>query len=302
MSHPSHHTTSWDDFRIVKAIAEAQSLTGAAEKLGLNHSTVFRRLGHLEEALGTRLFERARNGYTLTPPGAEMVALASRMSEEIDAFERRSVGRDDKPSGDLTVTVTDTMLHYILMPIFARFAKLFPEIRLDVIVSPLALNLTRRDADVAIRATSDPPETLVGRRLGEMAWARYIPDDPAFVVDDQTRWVGYSDNMAHTLPARLVERESGGSRIFFRLNTMLGQAQAIAAGLGIGIIPCFVGDATPGIRRWGDTIPNPGGHVWILTHPDLRHAARVRAFMDFASEQLRAVRQIRTPHSEKVEF
>src|SRR6185436_13225641 len=105
---------SWDDFRYVKAIADARSLSGAAQSLAVNHSTVFRRLGQIEEQLGSRLFERGRAGYALTPCGEEMVRLAERLGEDINSFERRVTGQDLRPSGELRVTTNDMVLLHLL--------------------------------------------------------------------------------------------------------------------------------------------------------------------------------------------
>ena len=287
MPHPGHHSTSWDDFRLVKAIAETRSLTGAADKLAFNHSTVFRRLGALEEALGAKLFERSRNGYNTTSAGEDMVALAQRMGEEIDAFERKAAGRDDKPAGELRVTTNDTMLVHLLTPVFAGFVKAYPDIKLDIIVANQPLNLSRRDADVAVRATREPPETLVGRRISEIVWSRYAPDTAGFdTADPKARWVGYGESLANLAVARLMEEEVGAGRIPYRVNTLLSMAQAIAAGIGMGILPCFIGDTFPGLARTGALITNSGASLWLLTHPDLRHSARVRAFMDHAGAEL----------------
>jgi DNA-binding transcriptional LysR family regulator len=166
---------SWDEFRLVKAIADSRSLAGAAEKLTLNHSTVFRRLGALEEAMGVRLFERARAGYAPTPAGEEMIALASKMEQEIVDFERVVVGRSAKPAGELRLTTNDAFLNWLIAPMLASFRKAYPDIRLDVVVGHEHLNLSRRDADVALRATQDPPETLVGRKIARIGWAAYGP-------------------------------------------------------------------------------------------------------------------------------
>ena len=285
--HAGSNTTSWDDFRLVRAIAETRSLTGAADKLALNHSTVFRRLGQLEEALGTRLFERSRNGYATTGAGEEMVALATRMGDEIDAFERKTAGRDEKPSGELRITTTDTMLVYLVTPVLASFAHAYPDIKLEIIISNQQLNLSRRDADIAIRATAEPQETLVGRRISELSWARYAPDLPGFdPADPATRWVGLGDNMVTIAAARYIENEIGADRFVYRVNAVMGLAEAIRAGIGMGFLPCFIGDQVPGIVRVGDSIRNVGASIWLLTHPDLRHAARVRAFMDHAGAEL----------------
>jgi DNA-binding transcriptional LysR family regulator len=181
---------SWDEFRLVKAIAETGSLAGAGDVLALNHSTVFRRLNGLEQELGSRLFERARTGYVPTPAGEEMVTLATRMFDDITEFERRVAGRDVKPSGELRVTTNDSLVAHLATPLFGAFCRQYPEIKLDVVIDNRALNLSRRDADVAIRATAEPPETLVGRRIASIAWAVYgskgcgieTTDDPALDV------------------------------------------------------------------------------------------------------------------------
>ena len=127
---------SWDDFRYVKAIADTRSLAGAAESLGVNHSTVFRRLGQIEQQLGSRLFERGRSGYALTACGEQMVELAERMGEEIVSFERKATGQDLKPSGELRITTSDLVLLHLLNDILIGFRRAYPEIMLDIVVDP----------------------------------------------------------------------------------------------------------------------------------------------------------------------
>ena len=144
---------SWDDFRYVKAIADSRSLAGAAQALGVNHSTVFRRLGQIERQLASRLFERGRAGYSLTSAGGEMVHLADRMGEDILAYERNVTGRDLRPSGELRITTNDMILLHLLTDVLAEFRRQYPEIVLDIIISNQILNLSRRDADLAVRAT-----------------------------------------------------------------------------------------------------------------------------------------------------
>jgi len=285
-------TMSWDEFRLVRAIAESGSLAGAGDLLGLNHSTVFRRLNALEQGLGSRLFERARAGYAPTPAGEEMVALAARMFEEITEFERRVAGRDVKPSGELRVTTNDSLVAHLTTPMFGAFCRQYPEIKLDVVIDNRPLNLSRRDADVAIRATSEPPENLIGRRIATMGWSVYgakgcaIPqtDDPADLAD--RTWIGFGDAIGAIGPARWMASKVPNSRVFYKLNTVLGLSQAIEAGLGIGFAPCFIGDRSPGLVR---LLRNPVAYddsLWLLTHPDLKNAARVRAFVDFIGREL----------------
>src|SRR5918994_6273299 len=139
----------WDDFRLVKIIAEANGLAGAAERLGINHSTVFRRLGQMEDNLGVKLFERHRTGYVLTPAGEEMTMLAEQMDENVTTFTRKLAGQAVSPAGELRVTTNDTLLVHLLTPLFAAFCARCPDVRLDVVLTNQALNLSKRDADVA---------------------------------------------------------------------------------------------------------------------------------------------------------
>src|SRR3954464_2588352 len=134
---------SWDDFRFVKAIADTRTLAGAAAELGVNHSTVFRRLAQIEARLGSRLFERSRSAYALTPCGEEMVRLAERMGEDIVTFGGQGTGHDLRPSGELRVTTNDTVLVHMLTGVFAAFRNAYPEIILDVVVSNQPPNLSK---------------------------------------------------------------------------------------------------------------------------------------------------------------
>jgi DNA-binding transcriptional LysR family regulator len=285
-SHP-RPTLSWEDFRVVKAIADARSLGGAAQALALNHSTVFRRLQSIEHQLGSRLFERNRGAYVLTPCGEEMVRLAERMGEEIVTFERQAAGHDLRPAGDLRVTTNDTLLVHLLPAVLAAFRRAYPEIVLDLMVSNQAFNLSKRDADVALRATDAPPETLVGRRICAIAWAIFGAQDRAFEGDErQFDWVGFGDNLAGLKAAKWLADHVAPERVVYKINTVLGLAEAAAAGIGLVLLPCFIGANTPGLRRLSAVKPELENGLWLLTHPDLRQTARVRAFMDFAAAEI----------------
>jgi len=283
---------SWDDFRYVKAIADTRTLGGAAQELAVNHSTVFRRLAQIEKGLGSRLFERSRGGYALTPCGEEMVRLAERMGEDIVTFERQVTGHDLRPSGELRVTTNDTALIHLMTDVFAGFRRAYPEISLDVVVANQALNLSKRDADVAIRATERPPETLIGRRVADIAWAVFAAPDKAPANFDpgndgrEVDWIGFGDNLAGLKAAKWLKEHAAPGRVVYRINTVLGLAEAAAAGIGFAILPCFIGASTPGLTSLTPPIEDISGAIWLLTHADLRQTARVRAFMDFAGDEI----------------
>jgi DNA-binding transcriptional LysR family regulator len=293
----AHPGLAWDDFRLVKTIAEAKGLAGAAERLGVNHSTVFRRLGQLEEALGVKLFERHRTGYALTAAGEEMSALAERMEEEVAGFARKLAGQTVSPAGELRVTTNDTLLAHLLTPLFARFLKAYPEVRLDIVLANQALNLSKRDADVAIRATDNPPETLVGRRVATIAWGIYgraadYPEGFDFTDIDKVPWVTLADSFTNFKAARYPRERTAPERLVYKLNTVHGLTEAVEAGIGIGPLPCFIADQKPGLVRLAPPNPDFSTGLWLLTHPDLRHSARVRAFLDFTAAEIAKQRRL----------
>jgi DNA-binding transcriptional LysR family regulator len=289
---------AWDDFRLVYAIADARSLPGAAQLLGINHSTVFRRLGQIEKALGATLFERRRAGYSLTPAGEEMVALAQQIDENITSFTRKIARQEIAPAGELRVTTNDSLLIHLLTPLFAAFRRQCRDVRLDVVLANQALNLSKRDADVAIRATDKPPENLVGRRVATIAWALYgcaahtAPATVDLKKPYEHDWVSLADQLATLKVVKFVQERVPPQRIVYKVNTVLGLAEAIEAGLGLGHLPCFIGDRCPGLVRLALPDPNFAADLWLLTHPDLRHSPRVRVFLDFVATEIAKQRQL----------
>lgn len=285
------NTMEWDDFRLVKMIAEHRALGPAADALKLNHSTVFRKLNALEEHLGTRIFERSRSGYSLTTAGEEMIGIASQMADAVNDFERRIAGMDARPTGEVRVTTTDTLFSHLLAPIFAGFREQFPGITLEVIVESRALNLSRRDADVAIRASSDPPETLIGRRIAPIVWAPYALRDAAIdtaqsLYDLDVGWIGFGDPVSASNAGRWFMGRVPQRRIVLSASSVAAIGQAVEAGIGFGFLPCFLGDQRPALKRIGPPVPSIASHLWLLTHADLRGSVRTRAFLDYVGNEL----------------
>jgi DNA-binding transcriptional LysR family regulator len=280
----------WDDFRLVRAVAEAGGLTRAAERLGINPSTAFRRLAGIEAALDTALFDRHRAGYVPTAAGLVMMGAAARMADDVERFTRELAGRDRNPVGELRITAPASLVADMLMPSLGRFTRRYPGIRLDIVVAEEALNLSRRDADVALRASDAPPATLVGRRLATIAWALYGRPDFAARPPNACPWVVPGEGVAGGRFTRFAESRGAGERVVLTLNTVLGLREAVEAGLGIGPLPCWSADGRPDLVRLSGLEPELGAGLWLLTHPDLRHSARVRAFMDFMAEEIATLR------------
>lgn len=275
----------WDDFQTVLAIAEGGSLSGAARRLGVSHATVFRRLGAIESGLGIRLFQRRRTGYTPTPAGEDVAAAAKRIESEVLGVERRVAGRDLLPSGSLRVTTTDTLLEGLLSPIVAEFRRSYPDISLEIAVSNVLFSLSRREADVAVRPTLSPPENLVGRRIGTLGQAVYgsadrhtrsgdAPDLSAF------EWVGPDEGMAYTQLASWMSAQGLNGQCRYRVDTLQGMRAGVRDGIGVAVLPCYLGDGDERLVRLTDALPELATELWLLTHPDLRRVARIRAFME----------------------
>jgi DNA-binding transcriptional LysR family regulator len=290
---------SWDDFRYVKAIADGRSLAAAATCLGVNHSTVFRRLRQIEHELGSRLFERGRAGYALTTCGEEMMQLAERMDEDIVNFERRVSGHDLRPSGELRVTTSDLVLRHILVDPLVRFRRAYPEIALELLVSTQLLNLSKRDADVAVRAVySTPDGLLVGEKVANVGWAvfgpRALAAQPFDLARDAGRheWVSLLDHVAVARMSKWLKEHVAEHRIAYRANTTVGLAEAVAAGMGLALLPCFIAAEFRDLAQLTPTLPELSGELWLLTHPDLRTTARVRVFLDFCSAEIAQRRNV----------
>lgn len=291
---------SWDDFKLVKTIADCKGMAGAAKNLKVNHSTVFRQLSQVEKNLGVALFERHRNGYELTPAGEEMTSLAQRMDDDVANFTRKLAGQEMAPAGELRITTNDVLLTHLLAPLLARYGKQYPDIRLDIVLANQALSLSKRDADVAIRATDSPPEALVGRRIADLAWALYghvsdFPQEakaPEMAELYQSRWVAFSEGFSASRTARFIHERVSTERIALKLNTVLGLTEAIENQIGIGPLPCFIGDTHLKLVRLTPPLPEIASSLWLLTHPDLRHSVRVRSFMDFMAIELTRMRRL----------
>ena len=264
-------------------------MVGAAEILGVNHSTVFRRLAALESAVGARLFERSRAGYEPTVAGEEMIALASTMAESVLEFERRVAGRDIKPTGELSVTTPEAIGQHFIPAIVAQFQSQNPGIVVELILSNQSLNLSRRDADIAIRLTNDPPQTLVGRRICTGRWSVYCRRDLIAELEpeaiDSVSFIGFADSFGSAPGRRWIEANIRPARIVAHANSAHCMLQMALQGLGATLLPCFLGDGRPDLARIGPLLFELDLGLWMLTHSDLRRSARVRAFMDFVGAE-----------------
>jgi DNA-binding transcriptional LysR family regulator len=279
----------WDDYRLVLAVADGGSLGAAARRLAVVTSTAFRRLNALERSLGVRLFERLPGGYVPSAAGRRVIAAAERMREAADEAARAVTGLDATLSGTVRVTAADSVAHALLVAPVARFLATNPALAVEVTIENRILALTRREADVALRAQRLTEPELVGRKLSGIAWTVYAarvfdarhggPMAPAAFARHPI--IGWDTASAASPALGWLERAAGGKAPAYRANSILNQLRAAEAGIGLALLPCFLGDASPSLVRLMAPPSELVRELWIATHRDLRRTARIRAFMDF---------------------
>jgi len=286
---------NWDDLRFFLAIARAQSLTAAARDLGVSQPTVSRRLAAMEDRMGVKLFDHTKAGYELSAPGVELFEVIQHVEDELNEISRKVIGQDHRLTGSLRVTCTEVMANLYLSQHFARFLDLHPEINLSIVCTFQHLSLSRREADIAIRVTNQPPDTLVGRRLTRVALGVYaaatkIPglSDPSAV--DKADWIGWQDETYNRL---LITGSFPDARIRHRVDDMQTMRSMARHGLGVVVLPCYMADLDPGLRRIiSEPMLENAPDLWVLFHPDVRRVARVRLFTDYIAEAIQADRRL----------
>ncbi|MBK8507574.1 MAG: LysR family transcriptional regulator [Candidatus Competibacteraceae bacterium] len=276
----------WDDYRYFLAVEQAGSVLAAARRLGVNHTTVLRRIASLETRLGVRLFERLRTGYAPTAAGEELRETLSRVQQTLAEVEHRLSGKDLHLSGVVRIATTDTLFAGLLLPRLSAFRERHPRIQLQILGSNQLVNLTRREADIAIRATNQPPDNMFGRKIGVARSAIYGAVDYLSArghdLDDARQaWIGLDETLAHLPEYRWLERKIPPERIALRFNNLLQKIAAVKAGHGIAPLLCFLAEHEAALLRLTEPEPLFDTDIWLLGHPDLRQVARVRAIMDF---------------------
>lgn len=264
---------NWDDLRFFLAVARAGTVRAAGEALGVSHTTVARRIDVLEADLGTRLFDRHRDGVVLSDEGVRMLAAAERVEDDVLALARDAAGRDTRLVGHVHITCTDEYVAGLVLEDLRPLCAAHPEISLAIDHDGRPYNLAKGEADLAIRALPlhvAPPDALISRRLAPLVIANYGPvgeeAPPRWLGADDPRMLGVVRQGSYAdLPAW------GG---FSSLSVL---TRAVRAGLGRAVLPTYVGDSEPGLAR----LPQPDvrhmADLWLLYHPDLRGSARVHA-------------------------
>lgn len=275
----------WDNLRSFLALAEEGSLTAAARRLRVSHPTVSRRIKVLEAELGTRLFDRLPEGFQMTAAALELLHDVKQMEQAADAIHRRSAGLSSTHLGTVRISVDETIADFLSRHL-AALRSAHQCIEFEVAVAHLSANLSRREADLNIRPQLPDLSQVVRRKLATFGYAVYGAGDfaeragaaPEELTD--LPWVGY-DEAHHYMPGQAWQTALLGERKpAVRSNNGAVVADAIRNRSGIGVLPCFLGDADPDLVRLTAPIPDAATDQWLLVHSDLRHVPRVRIVMD----------------------
>lgn len=285
----------WNQLRVLLAIARSRSLSGAARELDVEHSTVGRQLAQLEKTLQARLFDRTPEGYVPTPTGETVLARARLIEEQALALEREVTGHDVRVSGSVRITALDACITDFILPALPALHARYPDLELVLSSETDVADLSRRKADVAIRYLRPREPNLVVRRLADSASAIYASREYArkhgklksATALQGHRFVGFAPEYSLASEEQWLQKHGEGVKVVARITSQLSLREAIRNSVGLGIIECYLGDRDPAlVRMWQKPILKDSW--WLVVHKDLRHAARIRAVLDFLVEQANA--------------
>lgn len=287
----------WNDIAYFLAVCRAGSLSAASRVLGVEHTTVGRRISALEKALGSRLFDRSRDGYVATTRGAEIRALAEDMETAADSLVRRGVGGDTRVAGTLRITATETMCAEFLAPSLPRLMARHPELRIEAVADNSNLSLARREADIALRMSRPEGGALVARAIATVGYGVYAAKTfckkydlvPGRFEPDLHPVVGFDDTGADFPASKWLVAACAavGTQPAFVSNSLFSQYAAVASGIGAGVLPCYMGESDSRLVCLLGPSRVVSRNLWIVYHRDVRELVRLRVVADFIIEEAR---------------
>ncbi len=283
----------WENLRFFLALARTGSLSAAAKRLGVDRNTVARRVGALEEQLGLSLFERGPQGWTRTGAGQELAELASRVEEDVLAVARHADAHDRALGGTVRLTTASHLAAFLVVPAVPALRARHPGLVLEVAADQRTFDLTRREADLALRMGRPRDSGLVTRKLSDVAYRLYASREHAagrrpvdFAAD---AFLGFDDSLSSVPQERWLARVAPDRRVVFRSNSTASLVAAARLGIGVAVLPCFVADRDPALVRLDGPEPVPH-ELWLLVHGDLRRTPRVRAVIEWVDETVARAR------------
>ena len=299
----SNMALEWSDLSVILAICRAGSLSGAARILGHNHSTIFRKINAIEEKTQVRFFERLPDGYAMTDAGRTAMRYAERIESEVHALGREVLGQDMRLQGKIRVTAPEGFSLRVGPALFAEFVRLNPDVVLDFVGLGAAVDLARREADIAIRATTKPPDTSLGKKVCNFRFAFYATADYVKAHKDiplaDQRWCMIQGVVDWLVPLLWKKPAHGEAQIVFSSPNTAAVLSAAIEGMGCTMMPCYLGDSEDRLVRIVDPIEPMTLELWLLTHPDLRHTARVKSMMAYLHETLKKEEDLFMGHRKK---
>lgn len=295
----------WDDLRFVLAVARTGSALRAARALGVNQTTVMRRVAHIEAAVGADLFERKQSGYHLTPLGRRVAQSAARLEDEVKALESVIGAEQRALAGCVRVTTSEMLANITITPWLLTFRREHPGILVELIADDRQLDLARGEADLALRGSvrrQDQPQGagIVARRLSPAAWTIYCSRGYAeehgrpgsLEAIDGHAIVAVDGPLANLPGPRLLAQVAPNSRISARSNSLTNLVLALKAGLGLATLPCIAGDTVPELVRCLPPVPELEGALWLIVREEVRSTPHVRAFADALAAHIKGLRPV----------
>lgn len=281
-----------DDWLLVARVAEQASLVSAAQTLGISHATAFRRLGALEQRLGVRLFERRAGRYAATAAGEALAEAGRGMQAQADAALLRVQGQDLRPQGLVRVASTEGVIGGLLVPLLSDLRKALPALNVHCSARNEFHNLSQREADLALRPATTPPAHLIGHRIGPLRHAVYARRDKARRFQrmglDRQPWIALDDTASGSQALLWLAKMLPLEQVTLRFSGLLMVRSACAEGLGLAVLPCFLGDTESSLVRIGEPAPECDSELWLLSHPELRETVRVKALRHWLMKTLSA--------------
>jgi DNA-binding transcriptional LysR family regulator len=289
----------WSDLRYVLAIAREGSALRAARALGVNQTTVMRRMAQLEDTVGSILFERKQSGYQLTPLGERIAAVATRVEDEVNALESFIDAEQRTLSGRVRLTTSEALATQLIAPLLSDFGKQHPGILVELFADDRRFDLARGDADIALRTGSRPDGAgIVARRLPNVAWSVYCSRSYAQEHEAPNSVEALDGHPILSMHGALADRPASlfliraapNSKVSARSNSLGNLVSALKAGLGIAMLPCLIGDADAELLRCLPPVEDLDSEMWLIVREEVRSARHVRAFADFLAAQIQSRR------------
>jgi len=287
---------NWDDLRLFLDLSRSGSLSGSARRLGLDHSTVGRRIAQFEQSLGLRLFDRLPRGYALTAEGRQLLGRAEQIEEDTLAFARAAAAATSDQSeqglsGRVTISAPPTFGSHFLAAHLGPLRRAHPALHLDLLGDIEAVRLDRREADIAVRLARPEGGHLVARRVGRMGFGLYGHRDYLAAHPQKASWeiAGYDPTLDHVSQQIWLRDILPDHPLVFRTNSQTSLYSFARAGLGLSVLPHFLIETSDGLQRIapdleaGDT-PEPLRDLWLVAHHDIRRSPRVRAVLDHLAQ------------------